>query len=161
MDLLAGSIGAGPLDRDGPRRPRGSEPPRTPVTGTHPRPRVLIVDDEEDTRDMYAWCMRAAGWIVEAVANGEEALFLTPAFEPDVIVMDLRLPVIDGLQATRRLKANEATGHIPVVACSGLDWARVEALARQAGCDAFVAKPCQPEELRAVVEDLVRRGASS
>jgi CheY-like chemotaxis protein len=105
--------------------------------------------------------MRAAGWVVEAVANGEEALFLTPAFEPDVIVMDLRLPVVDGLQATRRLKANEATGHIPIVACSGIDWTRAEALARQAGCDAFVAKPCLPEDLRTLVEDLVRRESSS
>jgi CheY-like chemotaxis protein len=111
---------------------------------------------------MYAWAMRAGGWLVEAVVNGEEALWVAPDFEPDVIVMDLRLPVIDGLEATRRLKADTRTMHIPVVVCSGVEGSRAQVSARQAGCDAFIPKPCLPEHLRALLESLVRgRGDSS
>lgn len=139
----------------GPRGGQGFAHRRPPDSGTRPRPRVLLVDDDEDTREMYAWCMRAAGWIVEGAADGAEALLLAPAFEPDVIVMDLRLPVVDGIEATRRLKANDITRDISVVACSGIDLAQAEALARQAGCDEFVAKPCPPEDLRVLLENLV------
>jgi two-component system cell cycle response regulator DivK len=116
---------------------------------------VLIVDDDHDTREMYAWCMRAAGWNAEAVADGAEALFVAADFAPDVIVMDLRLPVIDGLQATRRLKEDPLTRKIPVVAISGGDRSQTEALAMVAGCEAFVPKPCPPEDLRALLERLV------
>jgi CheY-like chemotaxis protein len=118
---------------------------------------VLLVDDDEATRELYAWCLRAAGWIVEGVASGEDALLAARLFEPDVNVMDLRLPVIDGLEATRQPKSSDVTRDIPIVACSGFDLERAENLARQAGCDAFVAKPCAPDDLRALVERLLTR----
>jgi CheY-like chemotaxis protein len=117
---------------------------------------VLIVDDHEDTREMYAWCMRAAGWFVESVADGAEALVLAPAFAPDVIVMDLNLPLVDGLAVTRRLKRDDETKGVPVVAITGSHWARIEVDARAAGCDEFVAKPCLPDELRELLEAVVR-----
>jgi PleD family two-component response regulator len=86
--------------------PRKSSGPHSAVSsGVLRRPRVLIVDDNDETRDVYAWCMRAAGWQAEAVADGAEALAVVHAFEPDVIVMDLALPIIDGISATKRLKA--------------------------------------------------------
>jgi two-component system cell cycle response regulator DivK len=132
-----------------------------PDTGTRPRPRVLIVDDEEDTREMYAWCMRAAGWIVEGVANGEAALLVAPTFGPDIIVMDLYLPSLGGIEATRRLKADAATRDTPIVACSGVDRRRVETLALLVGCEEFVAKPCLPERLRAVLERVLSRRSGS
>jgi CheY-like chemotaxis protein len=112
------------------------------------------VEDHEDTREIYAWCMRAAGWHVDTVTNGLEALVVATAKEPDVIVMDLNLPVLDGIAATRRLKTDERTAHIPVVACTafGLD---NEAEMREAGFDVLVLKPCTPEELYEVVESLV------
>ena len=123
------------------------------------QPRVLIVEDNDTTREMYAWSMRAAGWLVEEAANGEAALYAAALFEPDVIVMDLRLPVLDGVEVTRRLKETELTRHIPIVACSALDRAAADAL--NAGCSAFVTKPCPPEDLRALVESLARnRGPS-
>jgi two-component system cell cycle response regulator DivK len=129
------------------------------VGGGH---RALIVDDDEDTRELYAWSLRAAGWLVEAVANGEEVLFVAAAFAADVIVMDLRMPIIGGVEATRRLKANPFTRHIPVVAISGSSGVQSEALSREAGCEAYVAKPCPPERLRILLESLVAgRGALS
>lgn len=146
---------------DKPRRDQGSGPAGLPRTGVRARPRVLIVDDDEDARDMYAWCMRAAGWNVEDVADGAEALFVAEHFEPDVIVMDLRLPVIGGLEATRRLKADPRTRHIPVVALSGADRSQTEAEAMAAGCEEFVPKPCPPQDLRALLEKLVTGGERS
>lgn len=119
-----------------------------------------MVDDDEATREMYAWCLRAAGWVVEGVTSGEDALLAARWFEPNVIVMDLRLPVVDGLEATRRLKACDATRAIPVVAFSGFDLERADGLARQAGCDAFVAKPCAPDDLRMLLEILLTRPTS-
>lgn len=110
---------------------------------------------------MYAWCMRAAGWTVEGAANGEEAVLVATLTDPDVIVMDLRLPVVDGLEATRRLKASDVTRDIPIVGCSGVDVAEAEALARQAGCEEFVAKPCSPEDLRVLLDNLVARPSGS
>jgi two-component system cell cycle response regulator DivK len=136
------------------RRPAFGQPPDS---STRLRPRVLLVDDDESTRELYAWSLRAAGWIVECVASGEDALLAAPLFEPDVIVMDLRLPVVDGLEATRRLKASDLTRDIPVVAFSGFDVEQSDSLARQAGCDTFVAKPCPPDDLRAELERLVMR----
>jgi two-component system cell cycle response regulator DivK len=132
-----------------------------PDTGTRLRPRVLLVDDDQDTREMYAWCLRAAGWIVETAADGDGALLLASTFEPNVIVMDVRLPTVDGIEATRCLKASDLTKGIPIVACSGLDWPWADSLARQAGCEEFVAKPCSPEELRTLLDHLVARPRAS
>ncbi len=143
-----------------PRRDLGSGPRRERGTGTRVRPRVLIVDDTEDTRELYAWCMRAAGWQVEATANGAEALMVAPVFEPDVIVMDLRMPVLDGFAAIRRLKLEEETKHVPIVACTAFDLPVSEAEARAAGCDEFVAKPCEPDALRALLETVLRDRSS-
>ena len=146
---------------DKPRRDRGSGARRLLTSGTRRRPTVLIVDDDEDARELYAWCMRAAGWIVEAVPNGEDALFVTAVLAPDAIVMDLRLPVIDGFEATRRLKADPDTRHIPIVAISGTDQQQSQAFATEAGFEAFVAKPCPPEDLREFLETLIERREGS
>lgn len=126
-----------------------------PTTGTRSRPRVLIVDDDKDTRDLYAWCMRAAGWLVYEVADGGEALMIAPAILPHVIVMDLVLPVIGGLEAIVRLRMDVRTTDIPVVACTGMGAALAEVQAWKAGCAGFIAKPCRPDDLRALLEGLV------
>jgi CheY-like chemotaxis protein len=139
------------------RRHRERGAGRSLDTGIRPRPRVLIVDDDEDTRELYAWCMRAAGWAVELAANGAQGLLVAVVPEPDVIVMDLHMPVLGGLDAIRRLKCDEATKHVPVVACTALDPRSSEVEARNAGCDEFVAKPCEPEALRDLLETMVAR----
>jgi CheY-like chemotaxis protein len=123
-------------------------------TGPRARPRLLIVDDHDETREMYAWCMRAAGWLVDESTDGEEAVVRARDSQPDVIAMDLHLPVLDGLEAMRLLKQDERTRDIPIVACTGVNPRRSEALAREAGCDGFVSKPCLPEDLRVLLEAL-------
>ncbi|MBI2218364.1 MAG: response regulator [Candidatus Rokubacteria bacterium] len=116
---------------------------------------VLIVDDFEDNREMYAEYFRFAGWRVEEAGSGLEALDKAFTDPPDVIVMDLSLPGLDGWEATRRIKADARTRHVPVIAVTGHALAGHSRGAREAGCDAFVTKPCLPEHLLAEVERLV------
>lgn len=108
---------------------------------------------------MSAWCMRAAGWFVQAVANGAEALLAAPELQPDVILIDLRMPVLGGLDVIRQLKLDEATKHVPIVACSAFDPRSSESEAKDAGCDEFVAKPFEPETLRDLLETVATRRA--
>jgi len=111
------------------------------------RPRVLLVDDYPDAREMYSEYLQFSGFDVLEAANGMEALQRAVDGTPDVILMDLSLPVMDGWEATRRLKADKRTAKIPVVALTGHALAGISEGAKQAGCDAFVTKPCLPEDL--------------
>lgn len=125
--------------------------------GNTDRPRVLLVDDYPDAREMYAEYLDFSGFDVVEAANGMEALQRAADTAPDIILMDLSLPVMDGWEATRRLKADARTAHIPVVALTGHALAGISEGARKAGCDAFVTKPCLPEdlvkEIRKVLDD--------
>ena len=121
-----------------------------------PAPLVLIVDDFEDNRAMYAEFLTYSGYRVEQATNGAEAVEFSRRLSPDVVVMDMSLPVMDGWEATRRLKSDERTKHIPVIALTGHALAAHSRDAKEAGCDAFLAKPCLPERLVAKVEELIR-----
>ena len=110
-------------------------------------PLVLVVEDYQDAREMYAAYLQFSGYRVAEAANGLEALDKTRELMPDIILMDLALPKMDGWEATRRLKADEQTRHIPIVALTGHALAGHAEGARQAGCDAFVTKPCLPDAL--------------
>jgi CheY-like chemotaxis protein len=123
-------------------------------SSTRERLRVLIVDDHDDTRQMYAWCMRAGGWLVAEAMDGQMAIVVTDAFKPHIIVMDLHMPVLDGVEACRRLKHASLTRHIPIVACTALD-ERARALAKEAGCNEVVAKPIEPVTLRGMLEKII------
>jgi two-component system, cell cycle response regulator DivK len=116
-------------------------------------PLILVVDDYEDAREMYAEYLRFCGFRVAEARNGNEALEQAFALMPDLILMDLSLPGMDGWEATRQLKADERTRQIPVVALTGHALAGASEGAKRAGCDSFVTKPCLPDDL--VVE--VRR----
>jgi CheY-like chemotaxis protein len=116
-------------------------------------PLILVVDDYEDAREMYAEYLRFCGFRVAEARNGNEALERAFTLKPDLILMDLSLPGLDGWEATRQLKADERTRHIPVVALTGHALAGASEGAKRAGCDSFVTKPCLPDDL--VVE--VRR----
>ena len=105
---------------------------------------------------MYAEYLAYSGYAVEQAADGEEAVKLAQDLLPDVVVMDLSLPIMDGWEATRRLKADERTRRIPVIALTGHALASHSRGAREAGCDAFLAKPCLPEKLVEKVEELIR-----
>jgi two-component system cell cycle response regulator DivK len=111
------------------------------------RPRVLLVDDYPDAREMYTEYLEYSGYDVVQASNGMEALQQAVDTAPDIILMDLSLPVMDGWEATRRLKADERTADIPVVALTGHALAGISEGAKKAGCDGFVTKPCLPEEL--------------
>jgi CheY-like chemotaxis protein len=116
-------------------------------------PLILVVDDYQDAREMYAEYLQFSGFRVAEAKNGNEAVEKAFALKPDLILMDLSLPGMDGWEATRRLKADDATKHIPVVALTGHALAGASEGAKKAGCDSFVTKPCLPDDL--VVE--VRR----
>jgi CheY-like chemotaxis protein len=110
-------------------------------------PLVLIVEDYEDAREMYAEYLQYAGFRVAEARNGMEALQIAQEMLPDVILMDLALPGMDGWEATRRLKSDERTRRIPVIAVTGHALSGHSDTARKAGCDAFVSKPCLPDAL--------------
>jgi two-component system cell cycle response regulator DivK len=116
-------------------------------------PLILVVDDYQDAREMYAEYLQFSGFRVAEARNGNEAVSQAFDLKPDLILMDLSLPGMDGWEATRVLKADERTRHIPVVALTGHALAGASEGAKKAGCDSFVTKPCLPDDL--VVE--VRR----
>ena len=121
------------------------------------RPLVLVVDDYQDAREMYAEYLSFSGFRVAEAANGLEALEKAFELRPDVILMDLSLPGLDGWAATRQLKTDDRTRDIPVVALTGHALAGASDGARQAGCDAFVTKPCLPDELVLEVKRVLER----
>ena len=112
--------------------------------------RILLVEDEEDNmrilRDLLA-----AGYELDEAVNGEIALAAVARQRPDLILMDIQLPVMDGYEATRRIKADAALRSIPIIAITSYAMGEDEARARAAGCDDFVAKPYSPRELLAKV----------
>jgi len=116
-------------------------------------PLVLIVDDYADGREVCAEYLAFRGYRVATAEDGFDALEKTLALAPDVILMDLSLPRLDGWETSRQLKADERTRHIPIIALTAhsLSSAREKAVA--AGCSAVVTKPCPPRDL----EEEVRR----
>ena len=121
------------------------------------RPLVLIVEDQSDLRQLYAQELVLSGFDVIEAANGADALTHTSERFPDVILMDLSLPILDGWEATRRLKVDQRTAHIPVVALTAHDGSGELQRATRAGCDWFVPKPCQPHDLIEEVRRVLAR----
>ena len=118
--------------------------------------RVLVVDDFDDAREMYAEYLEFAGFHVETACNGVEAVEKAQEASPDIILMDLSLPVMDGWEATRRIKQDARTRDIPVMALSGHVFAGNAEQARDAGCDDFVAKPCLPQDLENKIRNMLK-----
>jgi two-component system cell cycle response regulator DivK len=119
------------------------------------QPLVLVVEDYQDAREMYAAYLQFSGYRVAEATNGLEAIEKTVELLPDIILMDLALPRMDGWEATRRLKLDERTRHIPIVALTGHALAGHAEGARQAGCDSFVTKPCLPDALVAEIQRML------
>ena len=111
------------------------------------RPLILIVEDQPDLRHLYSTQLSLSGFDVIEAENGADAITHTTDHGPDVILMDLSLPVVDGWEATRRLKGDERTAHIPIVALTAHDGSGELQRATSAGCDWFVPKPCPPDAL--------------
>ena len=114
-------------------------------------PLVLVIDDAEDNREVYVQFFQFQGWRTATASDGKEGLDKAQALKPDVIVLDLSLPVMDGWEVARRLKSNRVTKAIPVLALTGhaLDGSRKKALA--AGVDEYLTKPCLPADLAATI----------
>ena len=116
---------------------------------------VLVVEDYQDAREMYAAYLQFSGYRVAEATNGIEAIEKALELMPDIVLMDLALPRMDGWEATRRLKMDVRTKHIPIVALTGHALAGHAEGARLAGCDAFVTKPCLPDALVAEIQRML------
>lgn len=117
--------------------------------------RVLLVEDNEDNRMIYATILCHWGYSVTEAPNGLEGVSRAESELPDLIVMDISLPIMDGLEATRRIRANPMTAAIPVLAVTAhaQDSDRMRALA--AGCNRYLAKPVEPRALVREVEKII------
>jgi two-component system, cell cycle response regulator DivK len=120
--------------------------PDTPLA-----PLVLLVEDFVDAREMYRDYLEFSGFRVETAGDGREAIDKVRACRPDLVLMDLSLPGIDGWEATRILKSDPSTAAVPILALSAHAMAPEGRRAEDAGCDGFIAKPCLPQELVAEI----------
>jgi CheY-like chemotaxis protein len=127
------------------------------VTTGLDRPLVLLVEDDRDGRRMFANWLEQAGFRVEQAHNGLQALERALDVMPDAILTDLNIPGIDGYELTRRLKADERTEHIPILAVTGYGpFTNDPSRADRAGCDAILPKPCDPEDVETTLRDLIQ-----
>jgi two-component system, cell cycle response regulator DivK len=119
--------------------------------------RILVIEDQEDNRKILRDLLTSADFEVIEAADGEAGLAAAAAHRPDLILMDIQLPGIDGYEATRRLKADAALCAIPVIAVTSYALSGDAEKARGVGCDAYISKPYSPRELL----EKVRRHLSS
>ena len=108
---------------------------------------ILVVEDQEDNRQILRDLLANAGYQLTEAENGEQALAAVEQQPPDLILMDIQLPVLDGYEATRRIKANPSLRAIPIIAVTSYALSGDEDKARAAGCDDFVPKPYSPRQL--------------
>lgn len=118
---------------------------------------VLLVDDAADNRAVYGELLRASGYRVAEAADGREAIARGRELAPDIVVMDLSLPLLDGWAAIRALKGDPRAASIPIVALSGHTRPEHARRAEEAGCDAFLRKPCPPALLLETLRELLAR----
>jgi two-component system, cell cycle response regulator DivK len=113
--------------------------------------RILVVEDQPDNRQIIRDMLADTGYEIAEAENGEEALAAIAKQRPDLILMDIQLPVMDGYAATRRIKTDPALKSIPVIAVTSYALSGEEKKAREAGCDDYVPKPYSPRQLMAKI----------
>jgi len=123
----------------------------------HPPHRILVVDDEEDLLELVSYNLTKEGYAVTCVASGEEALHAARKEPPELIVLDLMLPSVDGLEVCRRLKANSKTRDIPIVMLTAKSEEGDMVVGLECGADDYIAKPFSPRVLGARIKALLRR----
>ena len=116
---------------------------------------VLLVEDTEDNRFMLKRLLEMSGYTVVEARNGEEAVHVADEKRPDLILMDLSLPIIDGLAATRRIKELPDFDQVPIVAVSAHDTADFHSEAIAAGCNSYITKPIDFNELERLLQQLL------
>lgn len=119
---------------------------------------ILLVEDNEDNRTIYRTILEHVGYVVVEAADGEEGIRHARDSSPDLILMDVSIPKINGWDATRTLKADPNTRHIPIIALTAHALEQDRERAREAGCDGYLAKPIPPRE---VIEEVRRFLGSS
>jgi two-component system, cell cycle response regulator DivK len=118
--------------------------------------RILVVEDQEDNRRILRDLLTSAGYEIIQAENGVEALAAAAREQPDLILMDIQLPLLDGYEATRRIKADPALRAIPIIVVTSYALSGDENKALAAGCDAYLTKPYSPRALLAKIREYVR-----
>ncbi len=117
--------------------------------------RILMVEDTEDNRQIVRDLMDSVGYELIEAHDGAAGVAMAAEHKPDLILMDIQLPVLDGYEASRRIKADPDLRHIPIIAVTSYALAGDEAKTRAAGCDGYVAKPFSPRQLLAKVREFL------
>ncbi len=117
--------------------------------------RLLVIEDHEDNRRIMNFTLSAAGFEMIEAVTGDEGVAMAESERPDLILMDIQLPGIDGYEATRIIKAKPALRHIPIIAVTSYALSGDKVKAKEAGCDAYLAKPFRPRELLATVREFL------
>lgn len=120
--------------------------------------RVLVIEDHEDNRRILRDLLTSAGYEPIEAVTGEEGVALAETHRPDLILMDIQLPGLDGYEATRRIKANPALRQIPIIAVTSYALSGDEVKAKEAGCDGYVTKPFSPRALLAKIREYLPQG---
>jgi two-component system, cell cycle response regulator DivK len=115
--------------------------------------RILVIEDQEDNRRILRDLLSNAGYELIEAENGEDGVAAAAANRPDLILMDIQLPLLDGYEATRRIKAQSALSAIPIIAVTSYALSGDEDKARAAGCEGYVTKPFSPRELLAKIRE--------
>ena len=117
--------------------------------------RILVIEDQKDNRRILRYLLRSAQYEVIEAVTGEEGVDLAERERPDLILMDIQLPGLDGYEATRRIKSNAALRHIPIIVVTSYALSGDDVKAFAAGCDAYVTKPFSPRQLLATIREYV------
>ena len=139
--------------RAAPATPSMTERTASTAAGQHT---VLLVEDNDDNRLVYAIMLRYVGYVVLEAVDGEEALAVARRAHPSLILMDISVPVVDGLEATRLLKRDPATRPIPVIALTAHALPTDRQRCIDAGCDGYLSKPCEPHTVAQEVDRYLR-----
>jgi two-component system cell cycle response regulator DivK len=115
--------------------------------------RILVIEDQEDNRRILRDLLSSVGYQLIEAENGEDGVAAAAADRPDLILMDIQLPLLDGYEATRRIKAQPALSAIPIIAVTSYALSGDEDKARAAGCEGYVTKPFSPRELLAKIRE--------
>ena len=125
--------------------------------------RILVIEDTEDNRRILRDLLTNAGFEVIEAIDGEKGVAAAAEHRPDLILMDIQMPILDGYEASRRIKANPELRHIPIIAITSFALAGDEEKTIAAGCEGYVPKPCSPRQVLAMVREFLgeKRAAAS
>ena len=117
--------------------------------------RILVVEDTDDNRRIFRDLLGPSGYELIEALDGEQGVAMAALERPDLILMDIQLPIIDGYEATRRIKANPDLRHIPIIAITSYALSGDEAKSRAAGCDGYLAKPFSLQQVLDAVQNFL------